>query len=247
MNRKSKYTKELLSPIIKRNQTWAAVLRELGLVAAGGNYKHVRERARNLGLSWDHFRGQSWAKGLTKETDKRIAKQAARQRLANEDVFIANSLYSTSKLTPRLLELGWEYKCAICGISEWQEKALVLPLDHINGISTDHRFENLRFLCPNCHSQTPTFAGRNIKYRKRKNTCIDCGVEISNPSTRCKGCAVLHHRETKIDWPEMDDLLAMLEESSCLAVGKKLGVSDSAIRHHISSRVRQQERQQKLK
>ena len=51
--------------------------------------------------------------------------------------------------------------CWECGISSWNDKELVLELDHINGVNTNHREENLRLLCPNCHSQTPTFKGRN--------------------------------------------------------------------------------------
>ena len=53
------------------------------------------------------------------------------------------------------------YKCAICGCTEWQGKTLSLELDHINGINNDNRLENLRFLCPNCHSQTSTYGSRN--------------------------------------------------------------------------------------
>lgn len=53
------------------------------------------------------------------------------------------------------------YECSECGISEWNDKKLALHLDHINGKSGDHRLENLRFLCPNCHSQTDTYTGKN--------------------------------------------------------------------------------------
>ena len=53
------------------------------------------------------------------------------------------------------------YECSECGISEWNDKKLALHLDHINGKNGDHRLENLRFLCPNCHSQTDTYTGKN--------------------------------------------------------------------------------------
>jgi 5-methylcytosine-specific restriction endonuclease McrA len=53
------------------------------------------------------------------------------------------------------------YKCDECKISEWNGQKLSLHLDHINGINGDNRIENLRFLCPNCHSLTSTYAGRN--------------------------------------------------------------------------------------
>ena len=53
------------------------------------------------------------------------------------------------------------YKCNECGISEWNGKKLSLHLDHINGSGWDHKISNLRLLCPNCHSQTTTYTGRN--------------------------------------------------------------------------------------
>ena len=54
-----------------------------------------------------------------------------------------------------------EHKCSECGISEWRGKKLSLHLDHINGDRWDHKIENLRFLCPNCHSLTETYTGKN--------------------------------------------------------------------------------------
>lgn len=70
--------------------------------------------------------------------------------------------YQTLKLKKRLVKEGiFENKCSSCEIDMWQGKEISLQLDHINGDNSDHRKENLRLLCPNCHSQTDTWCGRN--------------------------------------------------------------------------------------
>ena len=58
--------------------------------------------------------------------------------------------------------VGMEYKCVHCSISTWNDKPITLEIDHINGDNSDNRIENLRYLCPNCHSQTSTYKGKNI-------------------------------------------------------------------------------------
>lgn len=70
--------------------------------------------------------------------------------------------YQTLKLKKRLIkEKVLEYKCASCGIFEWNKKEISLQLDHIDGDSHNHKLENLRLMCPNCHSQTDTWCGKN--------------------------------------------------------------------------------------
>ena len=83
------------------------------------------------------------------------------------EILVKNSSYlNRQRLKIRLVsENMLEYKCMgnKCSvINVWNEKPLVLQLDHINGDNTDNRIENLRFLCPNCHSQTETFGGKNL-------------------------------------------------------------------------------------
>lgn len=73
---------------------------------------------------------------------------------------------SRGALKKRLIKLGIPYRCALCGISTWNEKPLTLQLDHIDGDHQNRVLENWRLLCPNCHSQTDTFCGKNVR-RKR--------------------------------------------------------------------------------
>ena len=85
------------------------------------------------------------------------------------NVFVKNSTASNKCVKPKFEKIV-EYKCNICNISEWNNSKIVLELDHINGINTDNSLENLRLLCPNCHSQTENFRGRNINTGKNKVT-----------------------------------------------------------------------------
>ena len=79
-----------------------------------------------------------------------------------EEIFKKDSYHSTEYLKEMILFYDLlKYECGKCKIIEWQGEKIVLELDHINGDRQDNRIENLRFYCPNCHSQTPTFKGRN--------------------------------------------------------------------------------------
>lgn len=141
---------EQFREIVANNTTYSDCLRALGLGTKGGSSTDIlKRRIKELECSTEHF-GRSCG-----------GKQAKHDLV---DVLVENSTYANiSSLKRRLVrENVLEYKCAICGISEWLGKEISLQLDHINGINNDHRAENLRFLCPNCHSQTNTYGGKNV-------------------------------------------------------------------------------------
>lgn len=80
------------------------------------------------------------------------------------EILIENSTYTNMNcLKKRLIKENLvKYECALCGnTGVWNNRKLVLQIDHINGKHNDHRLKNLRFLCPNCHSQTDTYSGKN--------------------------------------------------------------------------------------
>ena len=115
-------------------------------------------------------------------------------RRSVEEVFCENSKSKNDRVYKELIKtLKREEKCEICGCgTEWNGRPLRLQVHHINGNPHDNRPENLQILCPNCHSQTETFTGKNIKNAKsssKQNYCIDCGKPIRKKSTRCANCA----------------------------------------------------------
>jgi 5-methylcytosine-specific restriction endonuclease McrA len=117
-------------------------------------------RAKKLGT---YETNQFWNKGKSTLSDSRI-----KSKFNSKEMFCENSTYPRSRLRKNVInEKLIKYQCSICGNEgEWLGKKLTLDLDHINGNHNDHRLENLRFVCPNCHSQTPSFRNKNGDNKK---------------------------------------------------------------------------------
>lgn len=139
----ARYSDLEFTTAIKNNTTLAAALRQLGLRPAGGNYANAKRKIRDLNIDTDHFVGQAWMRGVYKPFGK---------------------LTRTSSIKKHLVrERGHQCENEQCGRKTWLGQPIMLELEHIDGDRTNHVEDNLKLLCPNCHSQTTTWRGRNIK------------------------------------------------------------------------------------
>ena len=151
----------MFSRAVAESTSIAGVLRTLGVTFSGWNYRrvHLQVDRDNLGIS--HWLGQAYLRGKS---------HAFSKSTPLSEILVEHSTYSNAvHLKRRLISSGLMVAtCYECGITEWRGRRLALHLDHINGIGDDQRLENLRLLCPNCHSQTETYCGRNARsWRQR--------------------------------------------------------------------------------
>jgi transposase len=142
----------------------------------------LEECARQFGFSLS-----TWAQAVKAG---KIIPHYGYYRYTLEEVLVANRQVNGPDLKKKMLEAGLlEYKCRECSISKWNGKPLVLQLDHINGDHNDNRIENLRLLCPNCHSQTDTYCSKNRKtVREAKNKSKSIGIRNSDDEQECTLC-----------------------------------------------------------
>lgn len=131
------------------------------------NSSSMSEACSKIGIHFNTFKKRALKLGCYKPNQgRKDCKKiwvSERKIPLNEILEGRHPQYQTFKLKKRLYESGLKKnKCEKCGLNQWNNKAIECELDHIDGNSKNHSIENLRILCPNCHSQTDTFRAKNI-------------------------------------------------------------------------------------
>ena len=178
-----------------------------------------------------------------------------------DEILVEDSSYDcTSSLKKRLFKEGVkEQKCECCGISEWLGKPIALELHHINGVHNDNRIENLQILCPNCHSQTNNYCGKNAKKHTQKlltnkekeeiskklygkifhndkkpkieKYCLYCGKIIENCRSKSKYCSTECAHKAQQKLPSDDIMFQLIRNKSNNEIAAELNVSEGCIRN----------------
>ncbi|MEU6528543.1 HNH endonuclease [Streptomyces sp. NPDC046928] len=154
-----KWTRDILQEAVTASTNMSQVLRHLGLDVVGGHHTHISRRIRGYGIDTSHFTS---VVRTERQRDNR------RRRTADEILTVLTAERAGrvpgSRLKRAMREKGGAERCALCGVEGvWLGEPLPLEVDHIDGDWRNNRLENLRLLCPNCHSTTDRYRGRGTR------------------------------------------------------------------------------------
>lgn len=160
----SKYTKEYLELFVKESVSFSDLIRKMTNkeVAHGSMIAYIKEKLILYEIDFSHFVGRSWSKGSINPNGTAMIKEEFVENYLDVN---PKKITNNTNIKKYLFKFNMMEKvCVKCGLGEiWNNDKIIHQLEHKNGNKLDNRLENLELLCPNCHSQTKTYAGRKNK------------------------------------------------------------------------------------
>lgn len=213
-------TDEQFANIVSSSLTITEICSKLGLRIQGSNYKTIHKRIKRQNLSIKHFDPYK-----NRKTGKRPI----------TDFLIENSNINSNQLKIRLIKEGLlKNECCECkNTGTWNNKPLTLQLDHKNGNHHDNRLENLRIMCPNCHTQTETHSGKKLKKEKVIHYCPQCNCEFSGKGKTCNKCRAKNM--VKLKFPDNIEMEKLVWTVSIKKIAEQLNCSYTSVLNHCES------------
>ncbi|MEW1827747.1 HNH endonuclease [Streptomyces sp. NPDC088196] len=161
----AKWTREILEPVVAASTSVNEVVRRLGLESVGGHQTNIARRIKAYEIDTSHFTAKVRTENMRFNQRRRTPEE-----ILVEDTSPHPRRTPPDRLKRAMRELGIGNHCALCGNKAvWRGEPLPLEVDHVDGNWRNNRVENLRLLCPNCHSTTDSYRGRG-KRRTRLGT-----------------------------------------------------------------------------
>jgi len=231
-----RYTEIEAREAVAASFSYAEALRRLALCPTGGNASLLKKWLARWAIDASHFDMRA----------RRSDRVQAAKPLA--EILVEGSTYARSNLKARLYAEGLKTPvCELCGQGAiWRGRAIGLILDHANGVRDDNRLENLRIVCPNCAATLDTHCGRKNRLEAAERSCLLCGSRFLARTPRQRYCSracgtrapnasrgIPKPERRRVERPPYEQRVREIADTSYVAVGRKYGVSDNAIRKWV--------------